>query len=72
QEAADIMQALKESKKTSKRQFGTRGSHEGTGSKPGIPDESTIVSATLSDGTGAKPGFPDEDKDINEEKIILE
>ncbi|GJU54919.1 putative reverse transcriptase domain-containing protein [Tanacetum coccineum] len=44
QEAADIMQALKESKKRSIRQ----------------------------PGTGAKPGVPDEDKDITEEKVILE
>ncbi|GKC88175.1 hypothetical protein Tco_1148824, partial [Tanacetum coccineum] len=59
QEAADIMQALKESKKSSRRQ-------------PGVPDESTIVSATSSEGTGAKPGVPDEDKDTTEEKVILE
>ncbi|GKB50834.1 hypothetical protein Tco_0901587 [Tanacetum coccineum] len=72
QEAADIMQALKESKKTSRRQPGTRGSHKGTGSKPGVSDESTIVSTTLSERAGAKPGVPDEDKDITEEKVILE
>ncbi|GKC70097.1 hypothetical protein Tco_1115980, partial [Tanacetum coccineum] len=47
QEATDIMQALKESKKTSRRQPGTRGSNEGT-------------------------GVPDEEKDITEEKVILE
>ncbi|GJV01523.1 hypothetical protein Tco_1335092 [Tanacetum coccineum] len=51
QEIADIMQALKESKKTSRRQPGTRGSNEGTGSKSGVPDE---------------------EKDITEEKVILE
>ncbi|GJS83338.1 hypothetical protein Tco_0749879 [Tanacetum coccineum] len=51
QEAADIMQALKESKKTSKRQPGTGGSNEGS-SKPGVPDESKVVSATSSEGTG--------------------
>ncbi|GJS47394.1 hypothetical protein Tco_0597515 [Tanacetum coccineum] len=72
QEAANIMQALKESKKTSRRQPGTGGSNEGTGSKPGVPEESTVVSATSSEGTGAKPGVPDEDKDITEEKVILE
>nr|GEW20911.1 hypothetical protein [Tanacetum cinerariifolium] len=72
QEAANIMQALKESKKISKRQPGTRGLHEGTGSKPGVFDESTIVFATSSEGTGEKPGVPDEDKDITEEKAILE
>ncbi|GKD73402.1 hypothetical protein Tco_1331684 [Tanacetum coccineum] len=59
-EAADIMQALKESKKTSKRQPGTRGSSEGTGTIPGVLDESTAVSATSSKGT--------EDQLDNEEK----
>ncbi|GJY15407.1 hypothetical protein Tco_0385829 [Tanacetum coccineum] len=58
QEVVDIMQALIESKKTSKRQPGTRGSSEGTGTKPGVPDESTVISATSSEGTGTKPGFP--------------
>ncbi|GJV88058.1 hypothetical protein Tco_1531996 [Tanacetum coccineum] len=72
QEAANIMQALKESKKTSRRQPGTGGSNEGTGSKPGVPDESTAVSATSSEGIGAKPGVLDEDKEITEEKVILE
>ncbi|GJZ58196.1 hypothetical protein Tco_0613690 [Tanacetum coccineum] len=72
QEAADIMQALKESKKTSKRQPGTGGSNEGTGSKPGVPDKSTVISATSSEGTCAKPGVPNKEKDITEEKVILE
>ncbi|GKA39912.1 hypothetical protein Tco_0732505, partial [Tanacetum coccineum] len=39
QEATDIMKALKESKKMSKRQPRTGDSSEGTGSKPGVPDE---------------------------------
>ncbi|GJS36086.1 hypothetical protein Tco_0534468 [Tanacetum coccineum] len=72
QEAVNIMQALKESKKISRRQPGTGGSNEGTGTKPGVPDESTVVSATSSEGTGIKPGVPDEEKDITEEKVILE
>ncbi|GJS52015.1 hypothetical protein Tco_0625377 [Tanacetum coccineum] len=72
QEATDIMQALKESKKTSRRQPGTGGSNEGTGCKPGVFDESTVVSTTSSEGTGAKLGVPDEDKDITKEKVILE
>ncbi|GJT71669.1 hypothetical protein Tco_1030955 [Tanacetum coccineum] len=46
----------------------TRGSNEGTSSKPGVPDESTVVSDTSSEGTGAKPGVPDKDKDITEGK----
>ncbi|GKB12669.1 hypothetical protein Tco_0846592 [Tanacetum coccineum] len=64
----NIIQALKESKKTIRRQPGTRGSNEGTSSKPGVPDESTVVSDTSSEGTGAKPGVPDKDKDITEGK----
>nr|GFA23329.1 hypothetical protein [Tanacetum cinerariifolium] len=41
-EATDIMQALKESKKTNKRQPGIGGSSEGTGTIPGVPDESIV------------------------------
>ncbi|GJW25121.1 hypothetical protein Tco_0038932 [Tanacetum coccineum] len=55
-----------------RRQLGTRGSHEGTGSKPMVPDKSTVVSTTSSEGTSAKPGVLDEDKDITEEKVVLE
>nr|GEX91056.1 hypothetical protein [Tanacetum cinerariifolium] len=72
QEAADIMQALKESKKTSKRQPGTRGSNKGAGSKPGVPNESTVIFATSSERTSAKPRVPDEEKDITKEKVILD
>ncbi|GJR42030.1 hypothetical protein Tco_1310133 [Tanacetum coccineum] len=72
QEAANIMQALKESKKTSRRQPGTRGSNEGTGSKLGVLDESTVISATSSEGTGIKPGVPDEEKDIIKENEDVE
>ncbi|GJX28826.1 hypothetical protein Tco_0236905 [Tanacetum coccineum] len=66
QEVADIMKALKESKKTSKRHPRTGGSNEGTGNIPGVPDESTVVSRASSEGTGYKPGVPDE------EHLILE
>ncbi|GKB69875.1 hypothetical protein Tco_0931287 [Tanacetum coccineum] len=62
------MKALKESRKSSRRQPGTRGSNEGTGRKLGVPDESIVISAASSKGTGVKPGVPDEDKDITEEK----
>nr|GEY47417.1 hypothetical protein [Tanacetum cinerariifolium] len=72
QNVADIMQAQKESKKSSKRQPGIGGLHEGTGTILGVPDESTIVFTTSSEGTGAKPEFPDEEKDITEENVILE
>ncbi|GJY55362.1 hypothetical protein Tco_0454477 [Tanacetum coccineum] len=61
QEVADIMQALKESKKTSKRNPCTGGSSEGTGIKPGVPDESTVVFATSSKGTDSK--YSDDDND---------
>nr|GEY62324.1 putative reverse transcriptase domain-containing protein [Tanacetum cinerariifolium] len=57
-----------ESKKSNKRQPGTGGSDEGTGSIPGVLDESTVISTTLSEGTGIKPGVPDKEKDITEEK----
>ncbi|GKE85289.1 hypothetical protein Tco_1559031, partial [Tanacetum coccineum] len=66
-EVANIMQSLKESKKTSKRQPSTGGSSKGTGAIPGVPDESTVVSATSSERTGTKPGVPNEEKDITEE-----
>nr|GEW11686.1 hypothetical protein [Tanacetum cinerariifolium] len=72
QEAADIMQPLKESKKTSRRPPSTRGSNEGTGSKPEVPDESTVIFATSSEGIGDKPVVLDKDKDTTEEKVILE
>nr|GEV91128.1 hypothetical protein [Tanacetum cinerariifolium] len=72
QEADDTMKALKESRKTSRRQPSTGGSNKGTRSKPGVPDESTVVSATSSEGTGAKPGVPDEENVTTEEKVILE
>ncbi|GJV93983.1 hypothetical protein Tco_1541796 [Tanacetum coccineum] len=62
QEAADIMKALKESKKISKRQPRTGGSNEGTGNILGVPDESTVISRASSEGTGSKPGVPDEEK----------
>ncbi|GJS41854.1 hypothetical protein Tco_0566897 [Tanacetum coccineum] len=67
-EAADIMQALKESKKTSMRQPCTGGSSEGTGTIPGVPNESTVVSATSSEGTEQESEYSQEDKLDNEEK----
>ncbi|GJW42037.1 hypothetical protein Tco_0070836 [Tanacetum coccineum] len=71
QEVADIIKALKESRKTSRRQLGIRGSSEGIGSKLGVPDESIVVSATSSEGTGTKPWVPDEEKVISKEKLFL-
>ncbi|GJZ12191.1 hypothetical protein Tco_0546950 [Tanacetum coccineum] len=51
---------------------GIGGSSEGTGTVPGVPNESTVVSATSNEGTGTKPGVPDKNKVIIEEKVILE
>ncbi|GKA94714.1 hypothetical protein Tco_0816752 [Tanacetum coccineum] len=45
QEAADIMKALKDSKKMIGRQPGTGGSDEGTGEIPWVPDESIFADA---------------------------
>ncbi|GJY18810.1 hypothetical protein Tco_0390301 [Tanacetum coccineum] len=67
-EVVDIMQDLKESKKSSKRQPGPGGSNKGTGSKSGVPNESTVVSATSSEGTGVKPGkYSDDENDDNDD-----
>ncbi|GKD62257.1 hypothetical protein Tco_1299766 [Tanacetum coccineum] len=54
QEAADTMQALKESKKTSRRQPDTGASSEGTGRIPWVPDVSTVISTTLSEGNDSQ------------------
>nr|GEU42206.1 retrovirus-related Pol polyprotein from transposon TNT 1-94 [Tanacetum cinerariifolium] len=73
QEAADTMQDLKESKKTTRRQSGTKGSSKGTGrllpiiwlyQERWIPDESTVVSTTSSKGTEEKK---DNDGDVDDE-----
>ncbi|GKB18097.1 hypothetical protein Tco_0852020 [Tanacetum coccineum] len=58
--AADMMQALKANKKFSKSQPHAGGSSKGTGTKLGVPDESTIILTTSHEGTGTKPGVPDE------------
>ncbi|GJV51023.1 hypothetical protein Tco_1446764 [Tanacetum coccineum] len=59
--AADTMQALKESKKTSRRQPGTGGSSEGTSVSLGVLDESTIVPSTSSEGTESEYSKEDDD-----------
>ncbi|GKD96548.1 hypothetical protein Tco_1380445 [Tanacetum coccineum] len=69
---ADMMKALKESKKTSRRHPSTRGLSEGTGVSPGVPDESTVVLAASSEGTSTKPGVPNEEKVTSEANVILE
>ncbi|GJZ73148.1 hypothetical protein Tco_0637294 [Tanacetum coccineum] len=62
QEATNTMQALKKSRKTSRRQLGTRGSSKGTGNIPGVLDESIVISATLSEGTDTQSGVLNEEK----------
>ncbi|GKA12718.1 hypothetical protein Tco_0692264 [Tanacetum coccineum] len=59
---ADMMQALKASKKPSRSQPPTRVLSEGTSVSPGVPNESTVVLTTSSEGTGTKPGVPDKEK----------
>nr|GFD14139.1 hypothetical protein [Tanacetum cinerariifolium] len=68
QEVADIMEALKESSKTSRRQSGIGGLNEGIGEIPGVLDESTVVFATSSEGTSTKPGVPDEEEIIHKDR----
>nr|GEV58194.1 hypothetical protein [Tanacetum cinerariifolium] len=70
-DAADIMKALKESKNTSRRQPGTGGSSEGTGSITRIPNEFKVISTTSSEGTGTKPGVLNEEKVTSIENVIL-
>ncbi|GJZ43443.1 hypothetical protein Tco_0590698 [Tanacetum coccineum] len=75
QEVVDTMQALKESKKTSKRHPGSEGSSKGTGRIPRVPDGSKIISATSNEGIGTKPGVPNEEKkddDDDDKSIDLE
>nr|GEU81215.1 hypothetical protein [Tanacetum cinerariifolium] len=64
----DIMQALKGSKKTSKRQPGTGGSSEGNGTIPGVLNESTVVSATSSERIEQESEYSEEDHLDDEEK----
>nr|GEX20815.1 hypothetical protein [Tanacetum cinerariifolium] len=65
QEDANIMQALKEKKKTSKIQPGTGGSSEGTSTTPWVPDESTIGSKQESEHS-KEDKLDDEEKDDKE------
>ncbi|GJV03372.1 hypothetical protein Tco_1336941 [Tanacetum coccineum] len=58
--AADTMQALKASKKSSRSQSLAGGSSEGTGVSPRVPDETIVILATSSKGTSTKPGVPDD------------
>nr|GEX93277.1 hypothetical protein [Tanacetum cinerariifolium] len=47
---------------------GTEFSNKGTSIKPGVPEESTVISATSSEGTSTKPEVLDEETNITKEK----
>ncbi|GKD28946.1 hypothetical protein Tco_1239724 [Tanacetum coccineum] len=59
--AADTMQALKASRKSSRSQPLTKGSSEGTDVSPGVPDESTVILTTSSEGTEEESEYPEEE-----------
>nr|GEU79524.1 retrovirus-related Pol polyprotein from transposon TNT 1-94 [Tanacetum cinerariifolium] len=63
QDTPNNMQALKESKKTSRGQPDTKGSNEGTGVSPGVLDKSTVVPATSSEGTESEYSKEDQGND---------
>ncbi|GJR16992.1 hypothetical protein Tco_0965519 [Tanacetum coccineum] len=67
--STDIMQALKESKKTSRRQPCTRGSSEGTSVSLGVPNESTVVPATSNEGTESEYTKEDDDEETDDEFV---
>ncbi|GKE72192.1 hypothetical protein Tco_1534233, partial [Tanacetum coccineum] len=62
QEAAYTMKALKESKKNNRRQPSTGGSSEGTGTIPGVPNESTVW------GSEQESEYSEEDQSDDEKK----
>ncbi|GKB60547.1 hypothetical protein Tco_0916733, partial [Tanacetum coccineum] len=70
-----IIQALKESKKTSRRLLGTRGSNERTSTIPEIPNESTVVSATSNEQDSEHSNDDEKDKkdgDADDEDVETE
>ncbi|GJW32459.1 hypothetical protein Tco_0052491 [Tanacetum coccineum] len=70
--AANMMQALKASKKSNRSRSHTGGSSEGTSIIPGVPDESTFIIANSNKGTEDKSDSStesDELKGIEKEKI---
>ncbi|GJY71230.1 hypothetical protein Tco_0474933 [Tanacetum coccineum] len=66
------MQALKASRKSTGSQPHDGGSREGTGTKPGVPDQSIVILKTLGEGTGAKPGGSKNESDYSEEENVYE
>ncbi|GKC67427.1 hypothetical protein Tco_1100025 [Tanacetum coccineum] len=67
---ADIMQALKASRKSSRSQPHVGGSSKGTGTKPEVLDESIGILSTSHEGTGTKPGDPDKVQEENVDEEI--
>ncbi|GJS31641.1 hypothetical protein Tco_0492261 [Tanacetum coccineum] len=65
--AANTVQALKASRKSLRSRPHAGRSSEGTGTKPGVLDESKIILRPSSEGNGAKPGVPDEDEENKED-----
>ncbi|GJV19269.1 hypothetical protein Tco_1368289 [Tanacetum coccineum] len=66
---ADMMQALKASRKSNKSQSLTRGSSQGTGVLLEIPNDSTVILTTLSEGTSTKLGVPYEEMVTSKAKV---
>ncbi|GJV30698.1 hypothetical protein Tco_1387146 [Tanacetum coccineum] len=58
----DTQKAVKARKRESRSQFESRGSSEGAGFKPEVPDESKDKSADSSEGAGTSPEVPNESK----------
>nr|GEX66068.1 hypothetical protein [Tanacetum cinerariifolium] len=68
--AANTMEALKASKKSSTSQPYVKGSSEGTGSIPWVPNESTLVFSPLDEGTSTKPWVLDKEKLLLKPKLM--
>nr|GEW88286.1 retrovirus-related Pol polyprotein from transposon TNT 1-94 [Tanacetum cinerariifolium] len=67
--AANMTQALKASRKSSRSQPHVIGSSKGTSVSQGVPNESTVILTTSSEGISTKPGVTDEEmKDAKETK----
>ncbi|GKD70916.1 hypothetical protein Tco_1325006 [Tanacetum coccineum] len=68
------METLKASRKSIRSQSHAGGLCEGTGTKTGVPDESTVTPTTSSEGTGTKPGVLDEETVMSDAKsdVILD
>ncbi|GJW71396.1 hypothetical protein Tco_0128313 [Tanacetum coccineum] len=66
----DTMQTLKASRKSSRSKSLIGGSSEGTGVSPGVPNESTVIPATLSEGTGSEQESEYSEEDQGDDESI--